>query len=232
MDWSAPKRPIQHAEEALITAILDGQFPPGRALPGERDLAANLGVTRPTLREVLRRLESDGWLTIQQGKPTLVNDFWRDGGLNVLSSIVRYSRTLPPDFVPNLLQVRLDFAPSYTRLAVEKAGDEVARVLHEAARLDDTAAAYAAFDWRLQHRLTVLSGNPVYALILNGFAGFYEVLAREYYFVLAEARQVSGVYYAQLRGAAEAEDGTQAAEIAREVMQASIALWRKADEED
>lgn len=49
-------RPSEHAESALVTAILDGEFPPGSALPGERVLAGQLGVTRPTLREAIQRL--------------------------------------------------------------------------------------------------------------------------------------------------------------------------------
>ena len=88
MSWSAPQRPAAYAEEALVNAILDGTYPAGTTLPGERDLAAQLGVTRPTLREVLGRLERDGWLTVRHGKATRVNDLWREGGLNVLEAIV------------------------------------------------------------------------------------------------------------------------------------------------
>lgn len=116
--WSPPLKPIQHAEQILVTAILDGKYPAGANLPAERQLSAQPGVTRPTLRETIRRLQSDGWLTVQQGKPARVNDFWREGGLNVLSSLVRYSQELPDRFVSNLLEVRRAMAPAYTRLAV------------------------------------------------------------------------------------------------------------------
>ena len=61
-EWLAPARPRAHAESVLLAAILDGTFPPGTTLPGERTLAAQLGVTRPTLREALQRLARDGWL--------------------------------------------------------------------------------------------------------------------------------------------------------------------------
>ena len=74
-NWSAPQRPNAYAEHSLIAAILDGTFPPGSTLPGERMLAVELGVTRPTLREAIQRLARDGWLTVRQGKATVVQRF-------------------------------------------------------------------------------------------------------------------------------------------------------------
>jgi GntR family negative regulator for fad regulon and positive regulator of fabA len=228
-NWSAPQRPAVHAEQALLTAILDGTYPPGATLPGERELAARLGITRPTLREVLQRLECDGWVTIQQGKPTRINHFWRDGGLNVLSALVRYGQRLPDDFVPNLLEVRLALAPAYTRAAVERAPALVVAHLAGQTELDGTPEAFAAFDWTLHHTLTVASGNPVYTLILNGFAGFYEQMAR-LYFSRDEARASSRMFYVKLSDAARREDAAEAERITRAVMQESLALWQQTSE--
>jgi GntR family transcriptional regulator, negative regulator for fad regulon and positive regulator of fabA len=206
MHDSLPLRPMAHAEQALLAAILEGIFPPGSTLPAERELCAQLGVTRPTLREVLRRLESDGWLLIQQGKPTRVKNFWQEGGLNVLSSLVRHSPELPPEFIPNLLEVRLAMAPAYTRAAVEKAPQQAAACLEFTANLEDLPETYAAFDWKLHSTLTLLSGNPIFTLILNGFAGFYEQMAC-LYFSLPKARQASLTYYVGLKDAASRPDG-------------------------
>ena len=229
-NWSAPKRPAAHAEEALLTAIMDGTYPPGSTLPGERDLAALLGVTRPTLRETMQRLACEGWLTIQQGKPTLVNDFWREGGLGVLGALVRNGRRLPPDFVPNLLQVRLALAPAYTREAVGRDAQAVAALLDGHRRLEDTPEALAAFDWELHHHLTLTSGNPVYTLILNGFSGFYVEMAARY-FATAEARAASRAFYRALLGAAERDDAGAAEQITRDVMEASITFWQRSSQE-
>jgi GntR family negative regulator for fad regulon and positive regulator of fabA len=228
-DWVAPKRPAAYAEQALVTAILEGTYPPGSTLPGERDLAAQLGVTRPTLRETLQRLACEGWLTIQQGKPTQVRDYWRDGGLSVLGALVRYSPQLPPDFVPNLLEVRLALAPVYTRAAVENSPDTVVTCLVDQSDLDDDSEAFASFDWSLHHTLTVASGNPVYTLILNGFSGFYEEMAC-LYFAHPEARAASRAFYADLLAAAERQDAIAAERVTREVMQESIFFWHKASE--
>lgn len=48
------------AEQAIRSRILDGTLSPGTMLPPEHDLAQQLGVTRPTVREALRSLESAG----------------------------------------------------------------------------------------------------------------------------------------------------------------------------
>lgn len=223
MNWSAPPRPLEYAESTLIAAILDGQFPVGATLPGERELAAQLGITRPTLREALRRLERDGWLTIQQGKSTVVNDYWRDGGMNVLSGIVRHSETLPSDFVPNLLQVRHDIAPTYTRLAVEHDPAAVIDLLQDMP--DDSAEDYARYDWKLHRGLTLASQNPVYGLIINSFSGFYEALASRFYFVAADARESSRAFYHALHAAAGRHDPHEAERITRTMMAASIDIW-------
>lgn len=225
MDWTAPTRPKDHVEHTLLTAILDGTFAPGMALPGERTLAAQLGVTRPTLREALQRLARDGWVTVSQGKPTLVNDYWQEGGLNVLGTLVEHSDQLPPNFICDLLEVRLHLAPAYTRLAVDRQGPDLSHFL-TAAPVDDDPLAFARFDWALHRQLTIWSGNPIYTLILNGFAGFYEELATRY-FRPARARAVSSTYYRDLQALAAQADGEAAAELSRATMQASIALWEQ-----
>jgi GntR family negative regulator for fad regulon and positive regulator of fabA len=226
-DWSAPQRPADYAEQALLTAILDGVYPPGSTLPGERDLAAQLGVTRPTLRETLQRLDCEGWLTIQQGKSTRVNDFWREGGLSVLGALVRYGRQLPPDFVPNLLEVRLALAPAYARAAVARAAGQVADYLAGYSGLADEPPAYATFDWTLHYTLTVAAANPIYTLILNGFAGFYEEMA-VLYFTLPRARASSRAFYGELLAAARRADADAAEQVTRAVMGYSLELWRQA----
>jgi GntR family transcriptional regulator, negative regulator for fad regulon and positive regulator of fabA len=68
-------RPREYAEHRLITAILDGTYPPETALPAERAMAETLGITRPTLRETLQRLSREGWIRIRHGKSSVVNDY-------------------------------------------------------------------------------------------------------------------------------------------------------------
>ncbi len=227
-NWSAPQRPNAYAEHTLISAILDGTFPPGSTLPGERTLAAELGVTRPTLREALQRLARDGWVNVHQGKATEVNNFWQDGGLNVLNALVQHGDHLPANFVTQLLEVRLNLAPAYTRSAVQHAPEEIVAYLHGYRQLADTADSYASFDWHLHRRLTLGSGNPIYTLIINGFSDFYEQLAR-LYFADSNERSRSRKFYAALEEAVIAGDAERAEQVSRTAMLESIESWRKVD---
>lgn len=224
--WNPIPKPAEIAEQRLLDAILSGDFAVNTNLPGERDLAAQIGVTRPTLREALQRLGRDGWIEIRHGKPTRVRDYWQEGSLGVLGAIARRSQNLPPDFIANLLAVRLLMAPAYTRLAVERQPQAVIELLARHHDLKDAPQAFAEFDWQLHHRLTIASGNPIFTLILNGFAGLYVPMACRY-FELPAAIASSKTFYAALLQAAQAGNANAAETIARQTMQESLALWQQ-----
>lgn len=228
MDSSLPLRPAEHAENQIIDGILAGHFSIDTPLPAERELAALIGVTRPTLREALQRLARDGWLEIRQGKPTRVRNYWHEGSLGVLGAIARRSSALPPGFVCQLLDVRLALAPLYASLAVEHNPVEVISFLASADHLEATPESYAAFDWLLHHRLSVLSGNPIFTLILNGFCSLYGSMATRYFQQEAH-RDSSQEFYAGLRAAASKHNPQQAAEITRGAMLVSIEHWKCID---
>ncbi|MFZ0546770.1 MAG: fatty acid metabolism transcriptional regulator FadR [Candidatus Promineifilaceae bacterium] len=226
MNWTPPQKPAELAESRLIVAILDGHFPIGKNLPAERELAAQLGVTRPTLREALQRMARDGWIEIQHGRPTRVRNYWQEGNLGVLSALAHYPEHAPDNFVANLLAIRHLLAPTYTRLAVENDPSGLVGLLQELVNTPDTAEDFAAADWRLHHRLTVLSGNPIFTLILNGFEALYPPMAR-LYFHFAEARSHSRNFYRNLLAQAEAKNPAAAEALTRQIMMESLAQWQQ-----
>lgn len=220
----AARRPGAHAERELLSALLSGRWAPGESLPAERELSATLGVTRPTLREVLKKLDRDGFVSVRHGLPTRVNDVWTEGGLNVLAGLAEHGE-MPKGFVKQLLEVREVLAPAYAREAVVHAPGRVAAFLARAAELGPDAQEWTAYDWGLHHLLTVASGNPVYTLILNGFRGLYARMAA-LYFEGKEAREASGAFYTALRSAALEGDAVAAERVTRAVMARSVELWR------
>jgi GntR family transcriptional regulator len=58
--------------EELAQRIASGKMPPGSQLPPEPELATGFGVSRATVREALRSLEEDGFLTRTRGAGTFV----------------------------------------------------------------------------------------------------------------------------------------------------------------
>jgi len=192
------KGPASFAEKYIVRSIWEEKFAPGSILPAERELSELIGVTRTTLREVLQRLARDGWLTIQHGKPTRVNNFWETSGLNILETIAELDPDGFPELVDQLLSARSSVSAIYFRAAIRNNADKAIAALSTLAELEDTAQAYADFDYELQHTLAFASGNPLYVLILNGFKGLYSRVGR-YYFSSADARALAMEFYQQLQ---------------------------------
>jgi GntR family negative regulator for fad regulon and positive regulator of fabA len=226
MDWQPLPKPAEIAESRLLEGILTGHFPINGSLPGERDLAALLGVTRPTLREALQRLGRDGWIEIQHGKPTRVRDYWREGSLGVLATLAASLELQSPDFISHLLEVRALLAPTYTRQAIVSAGGEIAARLEGYADLVEEPRGFAQADWDLHHALTQAAENPIFRLLLNSFHDLY-VATGERYFAFTECRRHSRAFYADLLACARRADGSAAEALARRVMEQSLALWKK-----
>ncbi|MFA0086191.1 fatty acid metabolism transcriptional regulator FadR [Vibrio sp. E150_011] len=111
------KSPAGFAEKYIIESIWNGRFPPGSILPAERELSELIGVTRTTLREVLQRLARDGWLTIQHGKPTKVNQFMETSGLHILDTLMTLDADNATSIVEDLLAARTSISPIFMRYA-------------------------------------------------------------------------------------------------------------------
>lgn len=60
------------ARDGLLALIARSRLPPGGRLPPEPELAAELGVSRATLREALGSLEDEGFLTRTRGAGTFL----------------------------------------------------------------------------------------------------------------------------------------------------------------
>lgn len=223
-EWSTPPKPAELAENRLIAAILDGCYPCNNFLPPERELAQHLGVTRSTLREALQRLSRDGWLEIRHGKATRVRDYWHEGNLHILSAIAHHQQNLSGHFVANLLHIRVLLAPEYTRLATRNAPAEVIRLLESMQNLPDFPEEFTRADIELHFRLSVLSGNPVFTLILNGFSDLNREMGLMY-FAYAHTRDHSRSFYKKLLSAALSNDVFMAQDVTRIVMRESLDLW-------
>lgn len=111
----------------LKERILDGDFAEGR-IPAESDLAADLGVSRTTVRDALSRLEQEGAIYRRQGAGTFVNQ----PGLQIksrLEEIWSYEKVLRDHgYTPSVRLLGMERAPAGPALAADlgiAAGDDV-----------------------------------------------------------------------------------------------------------
>lgn len=78
-----PRRLYRQIADQIRTLIRNGEFMPGARLPPERDLARDLGVSRPSVREALIALEVEGLVDVRIGSGIYVrklpNGDARDG---------------------------------------------------------------------------------------------------------------------------------------------------------
>lgn len=77
----------------------------------------------------MQRLARDGWLTIQHGKPTKVNNFWETSGLNILETLARLDHDSVPQLIDNLLSVRTNISTIFIRTAFRQHPDKALAVL-------------------------------------------------------------------------------------------------------
>jgi len=133
---------------------------------------------------------------------------------------------LPENFVSNLLAVRLLLAPAYTRMAIENHAQDICDLLCSYKELPDIAEDFTNADWNLHQQLTILSGNPIFTLILNGFAELYIVMGHRY-FAQPAGRKHSRQFYSDLLECARRKDGIAAEVLVQKIMTDSINLWQQ-----
>ncbi|AIF99372.1 MAG TPA: fatty acid metabolism transcriptional regulator FadR [Alteromonas australica] len=218
--------PAGFAEEYIVESIWSGRFPPGTILPAERELSELIGVTRTTLREVLQRLARDGWLTIQHGKPTKVNNFWESCGLNILETLARLDQEGIPELVDNLLAARTNLSAVFIRGAIRHNPEESATIIARYKEVEEDGMAFAQFDYQMTHDLALASNNNVFVLMMNGFRGLYSRIGG-FYFSHPQARNVAKAYYANLLEAAEKGEYDSVPVIVRNYGIESGKVWQE-----
>lgn len=217
-------RPAKYAEHKLLTSILNGELTPGMALPGERKLAEQIGVTRPTLRETLQRMAREGWIKIRHGKSTIVNDYMTEGGMGLLSTLARYGEYLPDTFIENFLRIRCIVLPPVAKMAVLNDPEPLYEYLENSEALELDAEEFTEYDWNLQLLMASKSGNPLFRMILNDFGFMYRTMG-VIYFSDKNARELSLEYYRKLKELIKAKDSVGSENLVREIMEKAVEVW-------
>jgi len=153
------------AIEKLDTLLAGGRFPLNSRLPAERQLTADLNLSRSALREGLDVLEAQGRIWRHVGRGTFVGNRPLDPSA-VLSVIT--SQTSPIE----VLEARLLIEPQLARLAAFRATD--GDILHMERLLEKSEAAQDSKTWDLWdgrlHRMVAEAAHN--RLLLSLFDAF------------------------------------------------------------
>lgn len=150
-------------------AILSGKLKPGHRLPSEKEMLLQFGVSKHTLREALRALESMGFVEIRQGAGggPVISEIDMDNTRDMIASFLYFKKVS----VQDLCEVRKVFEPYLAQIATERLspGDlENLKASHDAymkslAKKKPDIGEEVSFHIQLARA----SGNPVLVLILD-----------------------------------------------------------------
>jgi GntR family transcriptional repressor for pyruvate dehydrogenase complex len=178
----------------LEECILSGEWLPGTKIPSENTLAANLGVSRVTIRTALQRLGSMGLIEAKQGGGTYVKISSEGDTLRLIKPILLQTK---PD-VKYFLEYRLAIEPEMAALAAERATDEqIAQIkkyleLYEEAVKNADTDAIQPNDSLLHYSIAIASANPI---IIKTYEIIKDLYMQNLAQIVADVGADAGVQY-------------------------------------
>jgi GntR family transcriptional repressor for pyruvate dehydrogenase complex len=147
--------------ENLLTLIRERELHPGDKLPPERELAATMQVSRPSLREALRALAIMNVIEIRQGAGTYVTSLEP----NLLMSHLDFIFALNDSTFLELFEARRILEPGLVEMAaIRITDDEITRLEECVARSIDVLDDHEAFsllDLQMHELIAKAAGNSI-----------------------------------------------------------------------
>lgn len=109
----------------IRSMVEKGALNAGDRLPSERELSAAFKVSRPSVREALKTLESHGYLEIRQGEGTFISRNPIENFVEPLAAVILTEK----EYQVQILEMRRLIEPQIASLAAERATkDEMSRM--------------------------------------------------------------------------------------------------------
>ena len=161
------------------TLIEGGSLRPGDRLPPERDLAVEIGVSRPTVRAGLRALAAMGVVQSRHGSGTYI-----PGGPPTLGSEpLRFLAALHGFTREEMFEARGILEVAAATLAAERATpDQIATIAEEIASLFasmDDPQGFLVHDVKFHQAVALASGNPIVTSLVGMVSEIYYAHRRE-----------------------------------------------------
>ncbi len=161
------RRLYRQIADQIGESISSGKYKPGERVPAERVLAAQLKVSRPTVREALIVLEVEGWVEIRGGSGVFVME--RQADLATVTLAAANGMLMPGPF--EILNARDLLEPEVAALAAKNATEEQLTAMSEALRdmvcCLATDPMHVEYDRRFHYALAEASGNNALVLAVQ-----------------------------------------------------------------
>lgn len=169
---SAPQKGTvtQRAIEQIKAMIAEGRLEPGERLPTERELAAQLGISRSSMREAIRALTVMGMLEARHGSGIYVTRLQAEDLLETFGVVADLSRG--PALV-ELTEVRRILESTATALAAARiTPDQLIEVDKHLSAMNatDDWESIVAHDLAFHRAIAAAAGNDTMAAILEGLS--------------------------------------------------------------
>lgn len=143
---------------------------PGDALPSESELARQLSVSKPVVREAMGRLAALGMVSVQQGKPTTIQSLSSGPFQDLLRMAVRSH----DDGLREALELRRALETEVAGLAAERATPEQVTAIAEAAAAMEAGMTdidrWLAADFAFHVALAQAARNRLLALFVDALS--------------------------------------------------------------
>jgi GntR family transcriptional repressor for pyruvate dehydrogenase complex len=161
------KRAYQDVVKQLVNLIQKGRLNKGDQLPSERELTETFKVSRTTVREAIRHLESKRLVESRQGNGTYVLASGQDVVVQPLSAALFHEK----DDLKDIFYIRKIIEPSIAQLAAEYAGADEVKELEELVRQHEENLASGAntveFDTAFHMGLAKAAKNRVMSRLVH-----------------------------------------------------------------
>lgn len=162
-----PRRAANEVIAQVKQRIIAGSLKPGDRLPSEQELAAQLGVSRPTVRESLRALTSMNIVEMRHGEGSFIASLTPQELIEPLDFVLH----VDDNAIFQLFQVRSFIEAGSARLAAEHATEtdveDLRQLVHAYAENIDDLDQCVQLDLAFHRRIAASSGNPLLGSLLD-----------------------------------------------------------------
>lgn len=191
--------------ETIRSAILDGKLVVDERLPGEHELAERFGVSRPTVREALKRLAAQNLIRTRRGATggVFVNRLsWSEAheSLFTTSTLLLGMNEIPFETVS---EARYVLEAACLPLACERCDKEHLTAMKEEVKLQRSSKledeSFCSSDVRFHRALVDAAGNPVLSFQMVGVIEAMQPLMNMITYKLRERKRIADFHSAIIK---------------------------------